>query len=118
MKKCPYCGYTDEYDRQLGGCFDCMREGCDVCLPPKYEDSNHTCWGCGPIIKRAGIKRMLDLWCERCAGTQGEKGIVWVQTHSVHVPGGQSRPEALCNKCWNEYAEELKQWYKARHEQS
>ena len=51
MKSCPYCGYTDEYDRQLGGCFDCMREGCDVCLPRKYRGSDHSCPGCGPTTE-------------------------------------------------------------------
>jgi hypothetical protein len=118
MKTCPYCGYTDDYDRQLGGCFDCMREGCEVCLPRKYRGSDHSCPGCGPIIKRSGIKRMLDLWCEKCAGTPGERGIVWVKTHSVVAPGEGSKPQALCNNCWDEYAKELERWYKARHAQS
>jgi hypothetical protein len=115
MKTCPYCGYTDEYDRSLGGCFDCMRDGCDVCLPPKYSDSNHTCGGCGPIIRKSGIKRMFDLWCERCAGARGDPGVKWVKTHSIAVKG-ESKPEALCNKCWDAYVRELESWYETGRE--
>lgn len=118
MKHCPCCGYTDGINHvQFGGCFDCMREGCHVCLPRRYEDSNHTCNGCGPIIKAAGIKKMLDLACQRCAGMRGEGGIKWVKTHSV-VSGGALESEAICDQCWDKHAQELHEWYEGEKRES
>lgn len=100
MPKCKACGAEDV---EVGGCFECMVEGCEKCIHEKswVNPKLKSCKGCGDVRRLHGLKAMVGMQCALCRATAEERS--WVLWHSYldWADDGDLlyKYEPICDEC-------------------
>ena len=116
MPKCKSCGAEDV---EVGGCFDCMVEGCEKCIHEKrwVNPNLKTCGGCGAARKNHGLQAMVGMQCALCYETAESRS--WVLWHS-YIDWSDSgdfltKSEPICDQCLEKRHEIVARRFKEVH---